>query len=116
MCYSNNLICFPSWKFKYFIVGIFLLMSSLVWGEEGRMAVADAVKPEAVVASIAAAGNEAQEKKMFNEEAREMPGIVFGSIIVNGILVIVFFWLLWREWKKHEKKPKTGIDSKSGEL
>ena len=97
-------------------MAVFLLMSSLVWGEEGRMAVADAAKPEAVVAAIADSEKEVQEKKMFNEEAREMPGIVFGSIIVNGILVVVFFWLLWREWKKHERKPKSGIDSKSEEL
>jgi len=115
MCYSNNLLHPFSWKLKYFSVAVLLLMSSLVWGDGEQAAVGDMAKPEIVAASTADFGKAEPEKKMFNEEARDMPGIVFGSIIVNGVLVVVFFWLLWREWKKHERKPKSGTDSKSEE-
>jgi len=98
-------------KFKYyFLIVVLLLTCSQAWGgDEGAAPVNHATESGVVVVA------EAEERKMFNDEPREMPGIVFGSIIVNLILLTVFFALLRKEWKKHRKPAKPSPNSQCEE-
>lgn len=118
MHYSNDLSCRSFWKLHGFTIAVLLLFSSLAWSE-GNDVAGVAVKTEAAVVLASGSATEEPERKMFNDEAREMPGIVFGSIVVNSILVTVFFWLLWKEWKKHGKrkpKPESELSGEGEEL
>ncbi|MFC1602494.1 hypothetical protein ACFL3U_02885 [Pseudomonadota bacterium] len=109
---NDSMRCSSLMKLNCFFMIALLLCTPLVWAN-GEGVVGDTAKSEVVGTSAIAIQKEEQERNMFNDEARDMPGIVFGSIIVNSILVTVFFWLLWREWKKHEKRPKPKSDLSS---